>query len=59
MLVETFGGKRNYHFYVSPEADVSAALARLKATYPAEPLTCKTRKDAGWGLLEGYAKKLF
>ena len=56
VLVETFGGKRNYYFYVLPETDVSGVIARLKASYPLEPVTWETRPDVGWSFLDRYAK---
>src|SRR5688572_19582301 len=38
-LVETFGGKRHYYFYVSQDADVPTAISTIAHRYPDERLS--------------------
>jgi hypothetical protein len=59
ILIETFGGERNYYFCVSPEADVSSAVAFITHLHPKEKLTWENRPNAGWRFLDGYAKDFF
>ncbi|MGD9127085.1 MAG: DUF695 domain-containing protein, partial [Planctomycetia bacterium] len=59
ILVETFGGKRHYYFYVSSSADVDHVLNAISARYPNEKLEWKTREDSEWNFIRKYAKKYF
>jgi len=58
-LVETFGGKRHYYFYVSPDADVSAAISAVARRYPGERLSWSIRADPKWSFIERYAQDHF
>lgn len=58
-LVETFGGKRNYYFYVSAGADVPATLSAIADRYPAERLWWEVRPDPKWEFIERYAGEHF
>jgi hypothetical protein len=59
VLVETFGGERNYYFYVAADADVPATISAVARRYPSEQLSWIVRSDPHWGLLEKYAKEYF
>ena len=59
VLVETFGGKRHYYFYLAPSADVTAIIQPISHRYPNEKLTWETRPDTNWGFLDRYAKDFF
>lgn len=59
ILVETFGGERNYYFCVSPDADVSSAVVCITTTYLTERLTWELRPNAGWRFLDRYAQDFF
>ena len=59
VLVETFGGERNYYFYVAPGTDVSAILAPITAAYPDERLAREVRPNNNWQLFDRYAKDFF
>ena len=58
-LVETFGGKRQYYFYVAPDTDISAAIQPVVHRYPHEKLTWKLCPKSGWEFLDKYAKDFF
>jgi hypothetical protein len=59
VLVETFGGKRHYYFYVSANSDVPATISAVARRYPAERLSWTVRPDPEWGFLERYAREHF
>ena len=58
-LIETFGGERNYYFYVSEETDVSNIISSMSHLYPSEKLSLKVKRDADWSFIEKYAKEYF
>jgi hypothetical protein len=58
-LVETFGGKRQYYFYVSQNADVPTTISAIARRYPAERLSWTVHPDPKWGFIEGYAREHF
>ena len=58
-LVETFGGERNYYFYVAADTDVSTVISAVARRHPAERLSWTVRPDAGWTFLEKYASDHF
>jgi len=58
-LVETFGGKRHYYFYVAADTDVPTIISTVARRYPKERLSWTIRPDAQWGFLERYAKDYF
>jgi hypothetical protein len=58
-LVETFGGERNYYFYVAMDADVPTTISKIANRYPSEQLTWSVRLDSGWNFITKYAKEHF
>ena len=59
VLVETFGGERNYYFYVASGIDLSAILEPIIASYPSERLAWEVRPNNNWCLLDQYTKDFF
>ena len=59
VLVETFGGERNYYFYVAAGTAVSAILAPIVAAHPDERLAWKIRPNNNWRLFDQYAEDFF
>ena len=59
VLVETFGGERNYYFYVASRADVAAILAPVVGSYPSEQVVWEVRPNNNWRLFDRYAKDFF
>ena len=57
-LVETFGGKRHYYFYVAT-IDMASRVASVASRYANERLSWKTRNDPEWGFIQGYATDFF
>jgi hypothetical protein len=58
-LVETFGGKRNYYFYVVADADVPTTISRIAHRCSSEQLTWSVRPDSGWDFITKYANEHF
>ena len=58
-LVETFGGERNYYYYVLTNANVPNIISLITERYPNERLSWSTRQDATWDFIEKYALKHF
>lgn len=59
VLIETFGGKRHYYFYVVADTDVSAVLQAITRQYPNEKLTWDVRANDKWAFIDKYAKAHF
>jgi hypothetical protein len=59
VLVETFGGKRHYYFYVTVDTDVTQTLSEIANRFPNEQLSWTVKPDPSWGFLERYAKQYF
>ena len=58
ILIETFGGKRIYYFYVEPGADLSAVFQPIAARHSNEKLTWELSQK-GWGFIDRYAGDFF
>ncbi|NIP24164.1 MAG: DUF695 domain-containing protein [Phycisphaerae bacterium] len=59
VLVETFGGKRNYYMYAATDADADKAKAHFKQNYPEHNLSWVIKNDPDWGFIKAYAKECF
>jgi uncharacterized protein len=57
VLVETFGGRRNYYIYVSADAPVEDVKRRLCTKYPQHQLDWSLQDDAGWKFIRRYSKE--
>jgi hypothetical protein len=58
-LIETFGGERNYYFYVASDADVTTTISRIAHRYSSEQLTWSVRPDSNWNFITKYAREHF
>ena len=58
-LVETFGGERNYYFYVKADADVTEKVSAIARLYPSEKLAWSVRSDPSWSFIKGYEREHF
>jgi hypothetical protein len=57
VLVETFGGKRHYYFYVSPSVKVESVLSDLRGRFPGYKLEAEVRSDPGWTFIRRYTEE--
>ena len=55
VLVETFGGERNYYFYVANDFDAGAAITQVFQTFPHEKLSQSIRPDPDWSFIKKYS----
>jgi len=58
-LIETYGGKRHYYFYVAADADAASVISAVASRYPKERLSWSVRSDPKWGFIQSYARDHF
>jgi hypothetical protein len=54
VLVETFAGKRNYYFYVTPSVEGTAFCQTLNEEFAGYNLSVSTRQDPAWRFIRNY-----
>lgn len=59
VLVETFGGKRMFYYYVVDQRSAEKRFADIRPLFPAEELSFDSRPDPDWGFIYRYAKDFF
>lgn len=59
ILIETFGGERNYYYYISSTADFEPRLDIIKTEFNIANLTTTLKEDKNWGFLDNYPTKLY
>ena len=59
VLIETFGGERNYYFYIAADADAPSVISAIAWRYPDERLSWTIRPDPEWSSIERYAREHF
>ena len=57
VLIETFGGKRNYYFYVMSTFDGGTYCLLLSGQFPGYNLSETTREDPAWHFIRNYHAK--
>ena len=57
VLVETFGGKRHYYFYVAQNVHAESVLEELRSTFPGYKLEAAVRPDPSWSFIRRYTKE--
>ena len=55
LLIETFGGRRTYYIYVSPDTPVDVTKSRFSSKYPQHQLSWELSDDAGWKFIRRYS----
>lgn len=59
VLIETFGGERNYYFYVSSSVAISDRLVAIREQFPAEQLESDVEPDPNWDFIDRYERDYF
>jgi hypothetical protein len=59
ILVETFGGKRNYFYYLSSTIDFATKIETIKETFNITELTATANEDQAWQFVDEYPTKLY
>jgi hypothetical protein len=54
VLVETFGGKRNYYFYVAAAISQESIHSELQRRFPGYRLQVEVRSDPTWKFIRDY-----
>ena len=54
VLVETFGGKRNYYFYSAATFSPKQMLSDLRGRFPGHHLEIESRNDPTWHFIRDY-----
>jgi hypothetical protein len=54
MLVETFGGKRLYYYYLRDNVEGAQALEAIKKRRPDEQLSCDWYDDPDWTFIKRF-----
>ena len=58
-LIETYGGERNYWFYVKETCDSNLKFEKLKKHHQNKKLEISTRDDEQWNFIKDYPFKLY
>lgn len=54
VLVETFGGERNYYFYIANSADTETLLADVRRQFSGQRVDAQCKADAEWRFIRRY-----
>jgi hypothetical protein len=57
VLVKTFGGKRNYYFYVAASVDLDAMVSDLRGRFPGYNLEVQSASDPEWSFIRRYTSE--
>jgi hypothetical protein len=55
VLIETFGGKRNYYMYSIEEIDTVKLKELILNNFPDQEILIESRLDLKWGFIRAYA----
>jgi len=55
VLIETFGGKRNYYMYSTEEIDTVKLKELILNNFPDQEILIESRLDLKWGFIRAYA----
>lgn len=59
VIIETFGGKRNYYIYADLKENASDLIESLKRAFPNEHLSWTIHSDAEWDFFTKYSNEFF
>jgi len=59
ILIETFGGARNYWYYISSKIDYKTKVDNIRKKYPSNKIETDFRADLDWGFIKKYPVKLY
>ena len=57
-LIETFGGKRTYYYYTTPDFEIDSLVKKLKRKYKVK-LESWSQSDKLWGFITKYPIEIF
>lgn len=59
VLIETYGGARNYWYYISSKIDYKTKVENISKKYPSNKIETDFRADLDWGFIKKYPIKLY
>ena len=59
VLIETFGGKRHFYYYVTNSSVAEARFHSMRQKFAQEELTFDCRPDPAWNFIYKYCKNFF
>ncbi len=59
VLIETFGGKRNFYYYVTDAGLAEARFSSIRQGFAQEELVIDCRPDPAWNFIYNYFKNFF
>jgi hypothetical protein len=59
VLIETFGGERNYWYYIQRDFDYEASINLIKSKFPSDVIETWSEEDNEWDFLKSYPFKLY
>jgi hypothetical protein len=59
VLIETFGGERNYWYYIKSQVDYKSKIDRIQKKYVSNKIESHFQDDKDWGFLKKYPIKLY
>ena len=59
ILIETFGGERNYWYYISSKVDYESKVDNISKKFPSNKIETNFRDDKDWGFIKKYPVKLY
>jgi Family of unknown function (DUF695) len=59
VLIETFGGKRNYYFYVASQGEPASPFEVFQSRHPGAILKLDVRSDPTWRFARSYRAEFF
>ena len=55
VLVETYGGKRHYYYYVAGSVDPATMLPELRSRFPEQRIDLQSKSDPAWQFIRQYS----
>ena len=59
VLIETYGGERNYWYYIKLNTEYISNIDLVKHKYPQQSIEIWSKKDTDWGFLKTYPITLY
>lgn len=59
VLIETFGGERNYWYYIRHNFEYESSVNLIKSKFPLNVIETWSNKDKEWDFLKSYPFKLY
>ncbi|WP_165499723.1 DUF695 domain-containing protein [Pedobacter frigidisoli] len=58
-LIETYGGERNYWYYISEQTDYLNKIERIRQEFPNNAIESDLNDDTNWGFIKSYPFEIY